>query len=49
VGGIPYIGIRVARVGVGESVAKEILIVDNDEIILAGVGDALGEAGFIGR
>jgi len=32
---------------VGESVAKEILIVDNDEIILAGVGDALGEAGFI--
>gem|GEM_PF-1252048 len=27
--------------------AKEILIVDNDEIILAGVGDALGEAGFI--
>jgi len=28
-------------------VAKEILIVDNDEIILAGVGDALGEAGFI--
>ena len=31
----------------GESVSKEILIVDNDEIILAGVGDALGEAGFI--
>jgi len=28
-------------------VSKEILIVDNDEIILAGVGDALGEAGFI--
>jgi PAS domain S-box-containing protein len=27
-------------------VAKEILIVDNDELILEGVGDALGEAGF---
>ncbi|MFQ5847679.1 MAG: ATP-binding protein [Candidatus Methylomirabilales bacterium] len=26
--------------------AKEILIVDNDELILRGVGDALGEAGF---
>jgi hypothetical protein len=27
--------------------AKEVLIVDNDEIILAGVGDVLGDAGFI--
>jgi len=27
-------------------VAKEILIVDNDELILQGVGDALGAAGF---
>ena len=27
--------------------SKEILIVDNDELVLAGVGDALGEAGFI--
>ncbi len=26
--------------------AKEILIVDNDELVLEGVGDALGEAGF---
>jgi PAS domain S-box-containing protein len=27
-------------------VAKEILIVDNDELVLEGIGDALGEAGF---
>ena len=27
-------------------VAKEILIVDNDELVLNGVGDALGEVGF---
>lgn len=26
--------------------AKEILIVDNDELVLEGIGDALGEAGF---
>ena len=26
--------------------AKEILIVDNDELVLNGVGDALGEVGF---